>query len=113
MRKLLLIRGLGHSGTTILDLALGAHPLMLGIGEGVRILRKPAAGEELRGPARLREELRHQRLCTCGLTAAQCPVWGNVLEWLPQNDHLRLSDKLRYLLDRVDCFTHEHNREIK
>lgn len=86
---------------------------MLGLGEGVRILRTPVAGEELRGPAQLREELRHQRLCTCGVTAAQCPVWGDVLEWLPRNDHLRLSDKLRYLLDRVDGFTHERNREIE
>ena len=29
---LLLIRGLGHSGTTILDLALGAHPQIVGLG---------------------------------------------------------------------------------
>lgn len=113
MRKLLLIRGLGHSGTTILDLALGAHPSILGLGEGVRIIQKPAAGKELSGPAQLRQELRNQRLCTCGLTAAQCPVWSDVLEWLPRNDHLSLSDKLRYLLDRVDRFTRERNREIE
>ena len=31
--KLLLIRGLGHSGTTMLDLALGAHPQIIGLGE--------------------------------------------------------------------------------
>ncbi|MBA4734312.1 hypothetical protein [Synechococcus sp. A15-28] len=30
---LLLIRGLGHSGSTILDLALGAHPQVVGLGE--------------------------------------------------------------------------------
>ena len=37
-RRLLLIRGLGHSGTTILDLALGAHPQITGLGEAVRLL---------------------------------------------------------------------------
>jgi hypothetical protein len=113
LRKLLLIRGLGHSGTTILDLALGSHPSMLGLGEGVRILRTPVAGEESRGPARLREELRHKRLCTCGLTAAQCPVWGDVLEWLPGNDQLPLPDKLRCLLDSVDRFSGMQGRAVE
>ena len=39
-RHLLLIRGLGHSGTTILDLALGAHSQITGLGEAVRLLEK-------------------------------------------------------------------------
>ena len=39
--RLLLIRGLGHSGTTILDLALGAHPKVVGVGEATRILARP------------------------------------------------------------------------
>ena len=38
-KTLLLIRGLSHSGTTILDLALGSHPRMIGLGEALRILR--------------------------------------------------------------------------
>ena len=42
--KLLLIRGLGHSGTTMLDLALGAHPQIIGLGEAARILATPQAG---------------------------------------------------------------------
>jgi hypothetical protein len=100
-RKLLLIRGLGHSGTTILDLALGAHPRMVGLGEAARILRRPLPGEEHRGPAQLRAELRHQRVCTCGATAAQCPVWGDLLEWLPAHDHLPLADKFRRLMEAV------------
>ena len=36
---------------------------MIGLGEALRILRTPSPGEEQRGPARLRAELRHQRLC--------------------------------------------------
>ena len=42
-RWLLLIRGLGHGGTTILDLALGAHPQITGLGKAVSLLEKPAA----------------------------------------------------------------------
>ena len=86
---------------------------MLGLSKDVRILRKQGVVEQLRGPARLREELRHQHLCTCGLTDAQCQVWADVLEWVPRNDHLRLPDKLNYLLDRVNFFTLERNRELE
>ena len=35
MKKLILIRGLGHSGTTILDTIL-KHSSIVGIGEGIR-----------------------------------------------------------------------------
>ena len=47
---LLLIRGLGHSGTTMLDLALGAHPQIVGLGEAVRVLEHPST-DEANGPA--------------------------------------------------------------
>ncbi|MFM9048305.1 MAG: sulfotransferase [Cyanobium sp.] len=102
MTGLLLIRGLGHSGSTILDLAIGAHPSMLGLGEAVRILKRPKPGEEQRGPAQLRADLKHQRLCTCGRVAAHCPVWSGVLEWLPHHDHLPLAEKLPELLAAVE-----------
>ncbi len=100
-RRLLLIRGLGHSGTTILDLALGAHSQITGLGEAVRLLEKPSPRDSHRGPAQLRGDLRHQRRCTCGQVAAQCPVWGPVLDWLPEHDDLELSVKLRRLLDAL------------
>ena len=65
---------------------------MIGLGEALRILRTPSPGEEQRGPARLRAELRHQRLCTCGTTAASCPIWGLLLDWLPVHDHFPVAD---------------------
>lgn len=98
---LLLIRGLGHSGSTILDLALGAHPSVIGLGEAVRLLQKPRPGEEQRGPAQLRGELRHSRRCTCGVPACDCPVWGPVLEWLPAHDDLPLTQKLQRLTGQL------------
>ena len=83
---LLLIRGLGHSGSTILDLALGAHPQVVGVGEAVRVLARPAPDEVGRGPQRLRGELRFERRCTCGELAGDCRVWGPLLAWLPEHD---------------------------
>lgn len=101
--RLLLIRGLGHSGTTILDLALGAHPSIIGLGEAVRILERPQADELDRGPAQLRGSLRFERHCTCGALASECPVWGPVLEWLPGHDHQPLESKLQYVLDGLNA----------
>lgn len=99
--NLLLIRGLGHSGTTILDLALGAHPAVTGVGEAVRILERPQPGEEHKGPAQLRGELRHSRLCTCGRVAARCPVWGPTLEWLVAHDQRPLVEKFERLASGI------------
>ena len=95
---LLLIRGLGHSGTTILDLALGAHPEIVGLGEAARILERPKAGEEKRGPAMLRGPYRHERRCTCGHVAAECPIWAPTLNDLILNDDRSLTDKIQSLL---------------
>ena len=100
-QRLLLIRGLGHSGTTILDLALGAHPQITGLGEAVRLLEKPALKDCHRGPAQLRGALRHQRHCTCGEVAAKCPVWGPVLAWLPSHDNQPLAVKLKRLMEGI------------
>ena len=97
---LLLIRGLGHSGTTILDLALGAHPRVMGLGEASRILDRPNPGEEGRGPAMLRGPQRQERRCTCGRTAAGCPIWGPTLDWLVTHDDHSLPEKMRHLLNR-------------
>ena len=101
MKRLLLIRGLGHSGTTILDLALGAHPQMVGVGEAARILERPSPAEAHRGPARLRGDLRFERRCTCGQIAADCPVWGPMLAWLSEHDHCSLSLKMQRLIDTL------------
>ena len=95
---LLLIRGLGHSGTTILDLALGAHPQIVGLGEAVRVLEHPSTDEANRGPQQLRGHLKFERRCTCGALAADCPVWGPILAWLPQNDDSTLKEKFGRLI---------------
>jgi hypothetical protein len=96
---LLLIRGLGHSGSTILDLALGSHPQLIGLGEAVRVLERPRRGEEHKGPRQLRGNLRFERRCTCGELAGDCPVWGPLLAWLPAHDDRPLAEKLNRLIE--------------
>ena len=97
--KLLLIRGLGHSGTTILDLALGANPDVMGLGEAARLLRPPEIADAHDGPYRLRNDMRFKRLCSCGSVAAECSIWGEYLEWLRLNDDLSMDQKVLKLLD--------------
>ena len=96
---LLLIRGLGHSGSTILDLALGAHPQLIGLGEAVRVLERPRLGEEHKGPQQLRGDLRFERRCTCGELAGDCSVWGPLLAWLPAHDDRPLAEKFNRLIE--------------
>ena len=104
--RLLLIRGLEHSGTTILDLALGGNPQVVGLGEASRLLREPRPGDKHNGPRLLRGPDRFSRLCTCGETAGNCSVWGDYLSWLVDNDFEDMSFKFAKLLDRYgshDC----------
>ena len=96
---LLLIRGLGHSGSTILDLALGAHPSVLGLGEAVRVLDKPLPEEPRQGPRDLRSDLRFKLPCTCGDSAGDCLVWGPILSWLREHDDRPLIEKFKRLID--------------
>ena len=95
---LLLIRGLGHSGSTILDLALGAHSQVVGLGEAARVLARPTPEEAHKGPQKLRGDLRFERRCTCGALAADCPLWGPLLDWLPGHDDQPLEQKFNRLV---------------
>lgn len=66
------IASLGHSGSTLLDLMLGAHPRLVSLGEVHATL------------TRFSEP---QNPCTCGQAVAGCPIWGPVQEaWRARPD---------------------------
>lgn len=67
----LLVVGAPHSGTTILDAALGVSAHVVGVGEAVR-LTSGVNTEHLQGAGA-------ERICTCGQPANQCPLWSQVL----------------------------------
>jgi hypothetical protein len=60
LTKLVYIGGYGHSGSTLLEYLLAAHPRVLACGEVASALRQRGRKEK----------------CTCGLPAKECPVWG-------------------------------------
>jgi uncharacterized protein (DUF2237 family) len=46
--------------------------------------------------------LRFERRCTCGEVAADCPVWGPVLAWLPEHDDCSLAVKMKRLIAALE-----------
>lgn len=84
--RLVFIASLGRSGSTLLDLLLGANPQIVGLGEVWKTLR--LAGDE-------------QHRCTCGAPALECPVWGEVLAGRRADPRLPMGESYRLLMERV------------
>jgi hypothetical protein len=62
--RIVYVAGYGRSGSTLMDMMLGAHPDAFGMGELARIFDYTLAGER----------------CSCGEAYRACTVWGPVLE---------------------------------
>lgn len=86
MGQVVFIASLGHSGSTLLDLLMGAHPRMVGLGEieaTLRLAHKP------------------QHACTCGAEALDCPIWGRVLTARRAGPDGSLDDGYRSVIEAV------------
>ena len=76
--KVIYIAGAGHSGSTLLDLMLNAHPQIISVGELVNLNRKLQF-----------KNLRKKRYppCSCGAPSLwQCEFWSGVNHWLLQTE---------------------------
>lgn len=101
-----MILGLAHSGTTILDAALGASADMVGVGEAAWILdasRGATIGK------RLRNGQAEEVACTCGCSAAECPVWKPVSRQLSKKEETGVTEGYELLRDAVHA-THSDAR---
>ncbi len=77
-RGIVYVASLAHSGSTLLDLLLGVHPQMVGLGEVSKVLDLDSDGVD--------ENL--HMACTCGQRAVECSFWGEFLtelKWLDGN----------------------------
>ena len=61
--KVIYVMGYARSGSTLLDIVLGAHPSVFGAGELCNLI--PAM------------DIRHE-YCACGVRSAECPFWVGV-----------------------------------
>ncbi|MBI3158311.1 MAG: sulfotransferase [Chloroflexi bacterium] len=73
MTEIVFIAGLSHSGSTLLDLLLGAHPRLTGLGELDKVL------------AFTPEQYAEERVmpCTCGRPVSECAFWAGAFDALP------------------------------
>jgi len=89
-RRVVFIASLGHSGSTLLDLVLGGHSAIVGLGEVGRSIDLPNGGPATDLP-----------LCSCGKTARDCGFWGTVL---PRLTHEPNANELRRYEVVLDTF---------
>jgi hypothetical protein len=73
LTEVVFIAGLSHSGSTLLDLLLGAHPRLVGLGELDKVL------------AFTPDQYAEERVmpCTCGRPVSACAFWASAFETLP------------------------------
>lgn len=85
MTKIIYIAGLGHSGSTLLDMSLGTLAGVVGLGEVKTILDRKT------------RERHYNSICSCGKQAGDCPVWGELHPILETMENER--DKIEALLE--------------
>ena len=72
--KLIYVAGYGRSGSTLLDIALGQHPHVLGAGEIMSVIRFAWENNEF---------------CACGSRIRECSFWSKAMaEWTSQRPAL-------------------------
>ncbi len=88
--KIVYICGLGHSGSTILDMALGAHSGIVGLGEVSRILQADRAD--------FTDSNFTGITCSCGMAMQKCSFWKKIRDKALQWDNLPSSSRYAELI---------------
>lgn len=90
------IAGIDLSGSTVVDLALGSLPGVIGLGEVDNILSpdKRFRGENKNGPV-------EENICTCGQPGYLCPVWKPVLDFIEHHPSSSYSERYLHLIKKV------------
>ena len=84
------IASLGHSGSTLLDLVLGGHSRLVGLGEVASVLTSASdGGRSFTGD------------CSCGQDAASCPLWSEVARRIQADPHAPLARRYRIVFETV------------
>ena len=91
MPKIVYIAGLGHSGSTVLDMALGCHPKMVGLGEVEAILRASESDLTSREFTKV--------VCSCGEDMEGCDFWSGAKQQLLNLTGSDINKKYQGLLD--------------
>lgn len=85
--KVIYIAGYGRSGTTLLDIALGEHPAIMGGGEISTLSRHVWANGEY---------------CACGALVYCCPMWSDIVAGWSDCEPATLLDDYRLAQERTE-----------
>ncbi|NOZ34197.1 MAG: sulfotransferase domain-containing protein [Chlorobi bacterium] len=96
MKKVIYIAGLGHSGSTILDMALGCHKKIVGLGEIYAVFNKENTSA-----------LFEKSTCSCGKKGKDCDFWKSLKEF--SGSDKSTEDKYRKL---INIFTKKYGDEM-
>lgn len=83
----LYIAGYGRSGTTLLDIALGQHPAIMGGGEIATLARHVWPNDEY---------------CACGAPVRQCSLWSGIVARWSEGEAPTLIDDFRRAQERTE-----------
>ena len=96
LKKIVYIAGLGHSGSTILDMALGAHPNITGLGEVYAVFNKTNYSDLFKNST-----------CSCGEKGDNCSFWKNAKKISIKN----LSTEEKYL-QLIELFSQKYGDDM-
>lgn len=96
LKKIIYIAGLGHSGSTILDMALGANPNIIGLGEIYAVFN-----------SKNYKDLFENSTCSCGAKGADCSFWKEIRTLAESN----FSTEEKYL-QMLDIFSQQYGDEM-
>lgn len=95
--SLIYIAGLGHSGSTLLDILLSSQPGITGLGEVDTLIHHEKRETFLKKF--------QKRPCTCGKLPADCPVWSAFREALLQEKNPSFGGVYKKLLEITHSVT--------
>ena len=86
---------MGHSGSTILDMSLGCHSNIIGMGEVKQLLKASSHSLEF-------DDNYNEIFCSCGKRTKDCEFWKKGKEILIQNGDLSPEERYLKLLEHIE-----------
>ncbi|MDA9981539.1 sulfotransferase [Gammaproteobacteria bacterium] len=96
VKKVIYITSLAHSGSTLLNLLLGANEDTVAVGEVSQTLKA------------LYKKNRFTRKCSCGQLIPDCPLWGNVYNRMLGTGSLSYGEQFQIMLEEINRFYGEN-----
>lgn len=85
--------GLGHSGSTVMDMTLGSLNQVVGLGEVKMLLDNRYNQKYIRN--------KHSEICSCGKSISKCELWSLVLERIKEKPEESYLSRYHFLISII------------